>query len=307
MLDYLNLVPFWLLDFIFDQQPSIPSMPQPPAWNQLFTIFPLTEAEVRTISAAPDPPHYHDYEELLIGMEGQMEHFIDFKRSTLQAPFISFVTKGKIHRVVPKELNGRCQMWVLRFKSEFIAETTFQLYAHYHDHANLTLPNGPSFERMVSLCVLIYETMQEPTPDLAVVRHLLNALLAMVEAERQKTEPNGPGQLSSQNTTFKNFLTLLEDNFRRPVGVEFYADKLFMSPRNLNLICRQTLQKSVSEIIEARKLVEAKNLLASTDKTIAEIGYELGYQEKAYFTAVFKKRAGVTPSSFRAEMRRMTS
>jgi AraC-like DNA-binding protein len=80
-----------------------------------------------------------------------------------------------------------------------------------------------------------------------------------------------------------------------------------MSPRNLNLICNQILQKSVSEIIETRKLIEAKNLLTTTDKTVAEIGFDLGYSEKAYFTAVFKKKSGQTPTEFREEMRRLTS
>lgn len=100
---------------------------------------------------------------------------------------------------------------------------------------------------------------------------------------------------------------ILEENFRRPEGVEFYAEKLFMLPRNLNLICNQVLQKSVSEIIETRKLIEAKNLLTTTDKTIAEIGFDLGYNEKAYFTAVFKKKSGQTPTEFREEMRRLVS
>ena len=44
------------------------------------------------------------------------------------------------------------------------------------------------------------------------------------------------------------------------------------------------LHQSVSEIIETRKLVEAKNLLVTTDKTIAEIGFDLGFNEKTYFT-----------------------
>ncbi|HBL78673.1 MAG TPA: AraC family transcriptional regulator, partial [Aequorivita sp.] len=45
------------------------------------------------------------------------------------------------------------------------------------------------------------------------------------------------------------------------------------------------------EIIETRKLTEAKNLLISTDKTIAEIAYELGYNENSYFSNVFKKKS----------------
>ena len=50
-----------------------------------------------------------------------------------------------------------------------------------------------------------------------------------------------------------------------------------MRSRNLNLICQDILQQSVSEIIETRKLIQAKNLLISTDKTISEIGFEFGF------------------------------
>lgn len=270
-----------------------------------FKIFLLTEADVEKIEAAPDDPHYHDYEELIIGVKGKLEHFIDFRSATLQAPFVSFVTKGKVHRALPGTENGICRMWVLRFRSEFIAETTFQLYAHYHDHANLPLQPGGCFDRLVALCEMIDGEMQMPSPDLAVVRHLLSALFTMIESERRKSEPDEPANGSTRNTTFKNFLAILEENYRRQEGVEFYADKLFMSPRNLNLICNQILQKSVSEIIETRKLIEAKNLLATTDKTVAEIGFELGYSDKAYFTTVFKKKSGQTPSEFREEMRRL--
>jgi AraC-like DNA-binding protein len=63
------------------------------------------------------------------------------------------------------------------------------------------------------------------------------------------------------------------------------------------------VHQSVSEIVETRKLLEAKTLLVTTDKTVAEIGFELGFNEKTYFTHVFKKKAGVSPSDFRKEMR----
>jgi AraC-like DNA-binding protein len=129
----------------------------------------------------------------------------------------------------------------------------------------------------------------------------------MIESQRRTLETKEPINQKTQNITFKNFLRVLEDNFRRSEGVDFYAEKLFMSSRNLNLICQNILQQSVSEIIETRKLIEAKNLLISTDKSISEIGYELGYNEKAYFTTVFKRKSGQTPSDFREEMRQLIS
>lgn len=274
---------------------------------QPFTIFLLTSKDAQRISASPDEPHQHDYEELIIGIEGKLEHFIDFKTTDFDAPFVSFVTKGKVHRVIPRLNNDHCKMWVLRFKSEFIPETTFQLYSYYHDHANIKIQSSICFNRMATLSEMMFDEMQQPIPDFAVIRHLLSALFTMIESERKKSETDEAGIQKTQNITFKNFLKILEENFRRPEGVDFYAEKLFMSARNLNLICQSILHQTVTEIIEIRKLTEAKNLLINTDKTISEIGFEVGYNDKAYFTSVFKKKSGQTPSEFREEMRKLIS
>ena len=166
---------------------------------------------------------------------------------------------------------------------------------------------GPCFDEMTTLCGLMFSETQQDDANYAVIRHLLSALFIKIESERSRQEVGDGTIAKTQNITFKNFLKILEENFRRPEGVDFYAEKLFMTARNLNLICQNILQQSVSEIIETRKLIEAKNLLISTDKSISGIGYELGYNEKSYFTNVFKKKSGQTPSEFREEMRKLVS
>jgi AraC-like DNA-binding protein len=274
--------------------------------EQLFDIQKFTEAEAAIIAAKPTDPHVHDTEELLVGISGELDHFIDFKSSVFNAPYISFITKGKMHRAKPVAKDGRLNLWLINFRSEFIPETTFQLYSWYHDHATLEFKKGACFDRMDTLCNMMYEEYRLATPDYSIIRHLLSALFTMIESQRKKMVPL-PLNLKTQNITFKNFLKILEENFHRPEGVDYYAEKLFMSSRNLNLICQNILQQSVSEIIETRKLIEAKNLLISTDKTISEIGYELGYNEKAYFTTVFKRKSGQTPTEFREEMRSIIS
>jgi AraC-like DNA-binding protein len=276
--------------------------------DKLFDIFRITGKEAIEIAESENPPHQHDYEELLVGLEGSLEHFIDFKAEEFDAPYISFVTKGKVHRVIPKIKNNKCSVWVLRFKSEFIAETTFQLYSFYHGNANVVMQPGTCFNRMPALCEMMFAEMQQPVPDFSVIKNLLNALFNMIETDSKKLLPDEDDRIQkTQSITFKNFLRILEENFRRPVGVEFYAEKLFMTSRNLNLICQHILQQSVSEIIETRKLIEAKNLLISTEKNISEISYELGYNEKSYFTNVFRKKTGQTPGEFRDEMKKLIS
>jgi AraC family transcriptional regulator, transcriptional activator of pobA len=275
--------------------------------DQLFHIFRIGYDDAKKIADSPDSVHNHDFEELIVGMDGELEHFIDYKSEKFISPFISFVTKGKIHRVKPCIKNDKFNIWVIEFRSEFIPDTTFQLYSYYHDHANIQIERGGSFDRMVALCEMMYSESQNSIPDYAVIRLLLTTLFTMIESERKKITNTEKNFYSSQNITFKNFLKILEDNYHRTEGVDFYAEKLFMTSRNLNLICQNILHKSVSEIIETRKLIEAKNLLISTNKTISEIGFELGYNEKAYFTTVFKKKSGQTPSEFREEMSKLIS
>ncbi len=272
----------------------------------LFDIQKFNQADAVKLAATPNDPHVHEHEELLVGISGALDHFIDFKSSEFAAPYISFIAKGKMHRARPTVKDELLDIWLIRFKSEFIPETTFQLYAYYHDHATLEIPAGSCFGRMDKLCRMMYDEMQQLTPEYPVIRHLLSALFTMIESQRKLIEPQPIGQ-KAQNITFKTFLQILEENYHRPEGVDFYADRLFMSSRNLNLICQNILQQSVSEIVETRKLIEAKNLLISTDKSISEIGYELGYNEKAYFTTVFKRKSGQTPTEFREEMRSLIS
>lgn len=264
-------------------------------------VFRFNIEDVNKVASSTNEPHIHNFEEILIGMEGSIEHFIDFETTIVDAPYVCFVSKGKVHRVKPIVKDGKCDVWVIRFSSEFTAEIIFQLYSAFHNSANIFWPVERLTGRLPVLTEMMFKELKQSNPDFSVIRHLLNAVISIVLSEKQKQQTADISP--NQNETFTNFLAILEDNYRRPLSVGFYAEKLFMSTRNLNLICQNILQQSVSEIIETRKLMEAKNLLTSTDKTIAEIAYELGYNENSYFSNVFKKKSGQTPGEFRDEMR----
>ncbi len=271
--------------------------------DDFFNIYKFGIDDAKSVASEPNEPHIHDYEELLIGLEGQLDHFIDFRSETIDAPYVSFITAGKIHRLKPLLKDEHCNIWVIRFKSDFIAETSFQLYSSFHDKANMCMKLDGCFGRLNTLCTMIYDEYSRDDTDMSVVKQLLISLICIIESEKRKDSTASEDNRNVQNNTFKSFLQVLEKHYREQRSVDFYAEKLFMTSRNLNLICQRILHQSVSEIVETRKLLEAKNMLITTDKTVAEIGYDLGFNEKTYFTHVFKKKAGMSPSDFRKEMR----
>jgi AraC family transcriptional regulator, transcriptional activator of pobA len=272
--------------------------------EKLFRIIEINKDLAENISSKEYSPHFHDFEELLIMNEGSLTHFIDFKSEVLNAPFACYISMGKMHRIVPeKNLRG----WVINYKTEFIEDSKLNFYSNFFNFNNIQLSANQCNERFTALCRIIYNEYKQETPDLTTIMHLVKGLISMVDAERKHSIPVANDKKSTQITVFNNFLRILEDNFRRDAGVAFYADKMNMSERNLNIICKNNFQKSVSEIIETRKLIEAKRLLLYTEKSISEIGFELGYNEKSYFTRVFHTRTKMTPTRFREISRELIS
>ncbi len=267
--------------------------------EELFKMFVIGTEEAEIISVNPPKPHNHEFEELLVGVKGQVEHFLDYKTTQLKAPFVSFVTQGKTHRLVPKVLDNECQIFVIRFKRELIPETTFKLYSLYHQKGQMELVNNVGFNKMKTILDLLYSESKEVKTNISLIRQLLGVLFTLIEKEREIPSPLSK---KTKDSYINVFLKILEEKYREPNGVQYYADRLSMTPRNLNLICKSELSKSVSEIIETRKLTEAKNLLINTSKTIGEIAFEIGYNDNSYFSKVFKKKSKISPAEFREEM-----
>ena len=261
-----------------------------------FKIVKITKEVVDNIRANREDAHFHDFEELVIITEGSLEHYIDFQVEVIQAPAASYVSRNKMHRVVEREdLRG----WLINYQNEFIPDSKLNFYSNFTTSTSVPLGADGCIGKFISLCEIINDEYSQENPDMTAIRHLTSALISIIESERKRNIQVESTIKNTQIASFNNFLRILEENFRRDEGVTFYAEKMNMSERNLNIICKNNFQKSVSEIIETRKLIEAKNLLLHSTKTISEIGFELGYNEKSYFTRVFHAKMGMTPSRFR--------
>ncbi|WP_313001676.1 helix-turn-helix domain-containing protein [Chryseobacterium gleum] len=275
--------------------------------DTIFKIFKINTSDSEKAVEQYNQLHKNEFEELLIGKCQNLEHFIDFKTHLIEGPFVSFISQGKSHKIKPLLSEEKCEIWGIRFKSDFIPASIFQLYSLYHDNANINLKNNENFNRLLIICELIYHESIQMSPDFSVIRQLLISLFTIIESERKKMNLNCTESKKIQNNSFKNFLSLIEGNYRKSKGINFYAENLFMTTRNLNLICQEIFHHSASEIIEIRKLTEAKNLLVTSNMTISDIAYSLGFNEKTYFTHIFKKKTGFTPTEYRKEMAKLIS
>ena len=72
-----------------------------------------------------------------------------------------------------------------------------------------------------------------------------------------------------------------------------------MSPNYFHRVFTRAMGMTPNEFVISKKMNRARELLATTSKSIADISLECGFDNIAYFSYVFKRYSGITPSSFR--------
>ena len=110
----------------------------------------------------------------------------------------------------------------------------------------------------------------------------------------------------SSNDIVQKFDRLLTDYFSQEslIGtglpeVKYFASQLNLSTNYLADLLSKYTGKSTQEHIYLRLIDKAKALLWSTEKTISEIAYDLGFEHPSHFTKLFKRKTGVSPKDYR--------
>ena len=78
-----------------------------------------------------------------------------------------------------------------------------------------------------------------------------------------------------------------------------YAERLHMTPKTLGRVVREHLGTTLTDLIRGRVLTHAKWQLLHTLRPVKEIARELGFGDELYFSRLFKKATGFSPTFFR--------
>lgn len=113
----------------------------------------------------------------------------------------------------------------------------------------------------------------------------------------------------TSGTTVSKFNAILDEYFNRGLlqdkglpSVNYMAEQLHLSSRYLSDLLKQETGKTAIELIHISLISEAKNLLKSADQSVAEIAYNLGFENPPYFSRLFKKEVGVSPNQFKRQV-----
>ncbi|MFE7085582.1 AraC family transcriptional regulator [Sphingobacterium spiritivorum] len=181
----------------------------------------------------------------------------------------------------------------LRFNSNILYQFSF-----FKENGNCFFGLSKQDEsKWSSLSGLMLQEFSGGKGDIKVLRSYLNILLHEIEGHTNVHIPSlADGHAHDKVMKFQK---LLERNFIQHKSPSYYADKLNITLHYLNKLCKICRGMTSGQIIKERILTESKRLLKHTTLSIAEIGYELGFESPSYFITFFKKNIGYTPESYR--------
>lgn len=125
----------------------------------------------------------------------------------------------------------------------------------------------------------------------------------LINAARLKTtqQPDAALSVAGEKAPFilQTLKDTIERDFKTKHSASDYANALNVSAKTLAKITKTHFNKTLTELIAERIIIEAKRELYLTSKTVKQIAYELGYEDEYYFSRFFKTNADISPQLYR--------
>lgn len=178
----------------------------------------------------------------------------------------------------------------------------FKNYLDYGRHEPLFLTDNEILE-ITTLFELMIKYYSIEKQNFGVLISYVNVLTSLVEAYYKRQFATDPKEYNRIVTDFQQGI---KDYYNQPVSqlpnVQYFADKLGLTPNYLGDIVKHFTNKSALENIHDFVITRAKELLANDKKlNTAEVAYELGFEYPNYFSKFFKKQVNLTPKEYRLQ------
>lgn len=247
--------------------------------------------------------HLHtDLYQLFVLQEGENILLIGNEEITLPSPSIVLIPTNTLHgfhfqpQIIGSVITFSESFLEILFKEfpQIILELNQLRYFSFNDHEVI-------FEHIAQLQTEIIRELEEDNKGKQLVVQSLFQLL-FVKIYRFIITQKEAFSHSDNRTLqyFQGFQKSIKRSIQESKSIEAYSQELGITSVHLNRICKSIAQKSALEMVQEYVINEAKMYLLNTSYTISEISYFLNFKDPAYFTRVFRKKTGISPTGFRS-------
>lgn len=248
-------------------------------------------------------PHIVNAAGLCICLEGSADVVIGSQSYRLRKGDMCSVLPRTILYAIRKseDFKGYACVCTPQFLMSFNIPLGTPLYLFVRDNPCISL-GEQKCGWLLKMCRLLEEhaARKEHPCGMDISRLLASAVVYEVIGIYRKGNVIEQQPFSRKSKYYAEFVRLLTANYAQHRSVEFYADRLCITPRYLSAICKELTGMTATESINNHVMVNARILLASTDMSVLQISEELNFPNPSFFSQFFKRHEGVVPKTYRA-------
>jgi len=148
-------------------------------------------------------------------------------------------------------------------------------------------------EEESSLTQIVNEFQLKSTANILAIRGLFLSLICRIA--RLASSNNNTNEV---NDKIKLIIDFIHENYNKPINNEMISQQFNFHPVYLNRLMVKYTNFSLHQYLLNYRIRQALKLMNTTNKTISEIAFEVGFNNPNYFSAAFKKIIGLSPKKY---------
>jgi len=235
-----------------------------------------------------------------------MIHFVDQGEGEVVCGDTRYhVTKGSCFAFFPDQtyryISNEVNPWVYYYIG-FYSNKPLEILKNLGFRENKITRQFKCNDVAISIIKSLCSEMGKPTEyykQLSCLYDILHNLTADLKINDLSGTERGSTRISEKDCAYI-VSGLINHNFMEDLNIASLASDLGISPGYLGVVFKKNFGVSIYKYLMERRISVAKELLRVTDKSVKKIAYEVGYADPLYFSKIFRKYTGLTPSKFRA-------
>lgn len=244
-------------------------------------------------------PHKHDFYLIVLFTKGSGTHEIDFNTYVIKPGTVFLMRPGQMHHwILSKDIDGYVFFHTGNFYDKGFTLSSildYPFFSSTHNPPKVIL-GKKSFEELEKTFKLIVEEYQSKE---LMKYEKIHSLISLVYIELSRHYlPATKVENETYLLKLRKLERFIDAYFKTKKYPHEYAGLMNISEKHLNRICKECLNKTTTELIAERIIIEAKRLLIHKQHSVSEIASLLGFEDNSYFARFFKKHCGETPIHF---------
>lgn len=276
-----------------------------PPKHPLFSIYRLED--IRLIHGQLSERMTYDF--FSVGLKKNLEGFVKYGRTNydFQEGVLGFTAPYQVMEFSSDLLN-KATGWIFFFKKEFLNESillnNIDQFGFFNYQTNEGLHLSKTEENSLETIFNNIKTEYDLPIDSFSKQVVISNLELLLTYSHRYYNRQFIIRNEVDTSIFSKFKQLLKayfketDNIGLPT-VELLSKQLHISANYLSDYLKATTGKSAIEHIHNKIIEIAKSDLLASEKSIGEIAFQLGFEYPHYFSRLFKKKTGLTPTEFR--------